>query len=92
MREDYCKLTVGKGSPHKEAEMNIRGHERSHKRRKKYAKENGKGNKMSQEVLEKGIVELKTSSDAIIMLLEDYERGQRYGWTMKRKKIEWKLL
>ena len=26
------------------------------------------------------------------MLLEDCERGQRYGWNMKRKKIKWKLL
>ena len=88
MREDYCKLTVGKGSPHKEANMTIRGHEIGHNRRKKYAKENGKEKKMSQEVLDKDIAEFKASIDAIIMLLEDYERGQRYGWTMKRKKIK----
>ena len=25
------------------------------------------------------------------MLLEDYEMGQRYGCTMKRKKIKWKF-
>ena len=79
MREDYCKLIVGKGNPHKEAEMNIRGHERSHNRRKKDAKENGKGNKSSQEVLDKDIVELKASIDAIIMLLEKCEKGQSYG-------------
>ena len=72
--------------------MTIRGHERSHNRRKKDAKENGKGKKMSQEVLDKDITELKASIDAIIMLLEDCERGKRYGWTMKRKKIKWKLL
>ena len=91
MREDYCKFTMGKWSSHKEAEMTIRGHERNYKR-KKDAKENGKGKKMSQEALDKDIAELKASIDAIIMLLEDCERGQRYGWTMKRKKIKWKLL
>ena len=92
MREDYCKLTVGKGIPHKEAEMNVMGHERSHNKRKKDAKENGKGKKMSQDVLDKNISKLKASIDTIIMLLEDCERGQRYGCTMKRKKIKWKLL
>jgi hypothetical protein len=92
MGEDYCKLTVGKGSPHKEAKMTIRGHEKSHNRRKKDAKDNGKGKKMSQEVLDKEMAVLKASVDAIIMLLEDCERGQRYGWTMKKKKIKWKML
>ena len=72
--------------------MTIRGHEKIHNRRKKDAKENGKGKKMSQEVIDKDIAELKASIDAIIMLLKDFERGQRYGWTMKRKKIKWKLL
>ena len=92
MREDYCTLTVGKGSPHKEPEMTIISHERRHNKRNKDAKENGKGKKMSQEVLNKDIAKLKASIVAIIMLLEECERGQRYGWPMKRKNIKLKLL
>ena len=88
MREDYCKLTMRKGSPHEEAKMTIRGHERSHNKRKKDAKENGKGKKMSQEVFDREIAELKASVDAIIVLLEKSMKDQSYGWTMRRKKIK----
>ena len=69
-----------------------RGSERSHNRRKKGAKENGKGKGMSQEVFDREIAELKASVDAIIVFLEKSMKDQIYGWTMRRKKIKWKLL
>ena len=47
---------------------------------------------MTQEVFDREITELKAIMDAIIVLLEKCEEDQRYGWTMKRKKIKWKLL
>ena len=68
------------------------GSKRSHNRREKYAKENGKGKEKSQEVFDREITELKAIIDAIIMLLEKCEKSQNYSWTMKRKKIKWKLL
>jgi len=69
-----------------------RGSKRSHNKRKKDAKEDGKGEEMSQEIIDRYIVELKASVDAIIKLLEKCEKDQSYGWTTKRKKIKWKLL
>ena len=69
-----------------------RGSKRSHKRRKKGAKENGRGKGMSQEVFDREIAELKASVNAIIVLLEKSMKDQSYGWTMRKKKIKWKLL
>ena len=69
-----------------------RGSERSHNRRKKGSKENDRGKGMSQEVFDREIAELKEIVDAIIVMLEKSMKDQSYGWTMRRKKIKWKLL
>lgn len=69
-----------------------RGSERSHNKRKKGAKENGRGKGMSQEVFDREVAELKESVNAIIVLLEKSMKDQNYGWNMRRNKINWKLL
>ena len=69
-----------------------RSSKRSHNRRNKGAKENGKGKEMSQEVFDREISELKVSVDAIIVLLEKSMKDQSYGWTIRRKNIKWKVL
>jgi len=47
---------------------------------------------MNQEVFDKEITELKVIIDNMIVLLEKGEGNKRYGWTMKREKIKWKIL
>ena len=42
--------------------------------------------------MDREIAELKSSVDAIIVLLEKSMKDQSNGWTMRRKKIKWKLL
>jgi len=63
-----------------------RGTERSHSRgyKKEDAKENGK--KMSQEEIDKEIVELKEQLNALRRMLEEI---QRLGWVLRKKPVEW---
>jgi len=63
-----------------------RGSERSHSRRyeKKDAKANGK--KMSQEEIDKEVVELKEQLNALRRMLEE---SQRLGWVLRKKPVEW---
>jgi hypothetical protein len=58
MEEACCSSQVGKESPHEEEMMTIDSHERSHKKRKKDAKADGKL-KMSQEDFDREMNELK---------------------------------
>jgi hypothetical protein len=82
---------VGKESPQEEEKMTIDSHERSHNRRKKDAKADGRL-KISQEDFDREMVELKEKLSMIENLLDECEKDQWYGWTMKKKKVKWKLL
>jgi hypothetical protein len=92
MKEACCSSQVGKESPQKKMKMTTNGHEGIHiKRKRKDAKENCiKG--MIQEYLDIEMVELKEGLGVVMMFLEACEKDQCYGWTMKKKKVRWKLL
>ena len=67
-----------------------RGSEEDHNRRKvkkEDAKENGK--RMSQEELDKEIVEMKEQLNALRRILEE---SQRLGWVLKKKPVKWHKL
>jgi hypothetical protein len=72
--------------------MTIESHDKGSHKKKGDARENGKEKKMSQEELDQEIVEMKASINALMMLLEECEKDQWYGWTLRRKKVRWKLL
>jgi hypothetical protein len=96
MGKACCNSRVGKEIPQKEEKMTIKSHgedsNRSNNKRKVNAKENGRETKMSQEEFDKEMVELKKELSILIMLLEEYEEDQRYGWTLKKKNVRWRSL
>ncbi len=67
-----------------------RGSEEDHSRRKvnkEDAKANGK--RMSQEKIDKEIVELKEQLDALRRIIEE---SQRLGWVLRKKPVKWHKL
>jgi len=55
--------------------------------KKEDAKENGK--RMSQEEIDKEIVEMKEQLNVLRMILEE---NQRLGWVLKKKPVKWSKL
>lgn len=65
--------------------------ERSRKRRKEDAKENGIKRSMSQEEVDKEVVEMKVKPNVIIELLQEGKEDKQRRW-IRRKKVNWKKL
>jgi hypothetical protein len=69
----------------------LKGSERSHNHVDINAKEVGI-RKMSDDKFEKEMVELRVHLNVLMEFLQKYEEDQRYGWTMKKKKVRWHSL
>ena len=77
MKEEEKKMTT---------DSHNKGSERSHKRRKikkEDAKTNGK--RMSQEEIDKEIIEMKEQLNVLMMILEE---SRRQGWVIKKKPMK----
>lgn len=73
-----------------EMDSHSRGFEEDHNRikmKKENAKTNGK--RMSQEEIDKEIVELKEQLDVLMRILEE---SQRQDWVLKKKPVKWHKL
>jgi hypothetical protein len=45
--------------------------------------------KISDEEFDREMSEFKVHLNVLMELLQKYEEDQRYGWTMKKKKVRW---
>jgi hypothetical protein len=79
----------------KEVKVNIDSHDRglgrSHSQRNKNAKGNGI-KRMSNEEIDKEMVELKERLNIVMKFLQESEEDQRYGWIVRKMKVKWNML
>jgi hypothetical protein len=72
-------------------EGHLKGSKWSHNQKKENSKEVGI-RKMSNEELEREMVEIKVHLSVLEEWLQEYEEDQRYGWRIEKRKVSWHSL